>query len=83
MLKSNTRKKRSQQAFHEFVEKHHQAFVEVNSYISKNKLYGVISNYDSVSLTLTINYVDEKHPKYNETDSLYIPLNSIKYIRVL
>ena len=79
----NRIKRKQQVAFHDFVESHFQDFVEVNTYISHSKLYGVISNYDAVSLTLTINYVDEEHPKYKKTESLYIPLNSIKYIRKL
>lgn len=79
----NKLRHRQQEAFHNFAQSHYQDFVEVNTYISNSKLYGVISNYDAVSLTLTINYVDENDPKYSETESLYIPLNSIKYIRKL
>lgn len=79
---TNTRTK-NQASFSKFAKNHLQDFVEVSSYLSGSKLYGVISESDNVSLTLTITYLDEEDPKYNETESLYIPLNSIKYIKKL
>lgn len=80
MLKTKVKK---QLGFYEFVQNHLNDFVEVSSYLSSSKLYGVISECDSMSLTLTITYLDEEEPNYNETEALYIPLNSIKYIRKL
>lgn len=82
MLELKTRQIQ-QTSFQKFVENHLQDFVEVGSYLCGSKLYGVISKCDSVSLTLTITYLDEDNSKYNETESLYIPLSSIKYIKKL
>ncbi len=80
MLKTRTISNRH---FHDFVEKHVFDFVEVDSYLSSSKLYGVITGYDNLSLTLTITHIDEDHPKHKETESLYIPVNAIKSIRKL
>ncbi|SEN23234.1 hypothetical protein [Peptostreptococcus russellii] len=88
MVKIKTRQKQLQREdqktkFRKFVENHVHDFVEISSYISGSKLYGVISECDHVSLTLTITYLDEENPNYNETESLHIPINSIKYIKKL
>lgn len=76
-------KERQKTSFIKFVENHLHDFVEISSYLSSSKLYGVISECDHVSLTLTITYLDEENPNYNETESLHIPINSIKYIKKL
>lgn len=70
-------------SFKRFVRNHKYDFVEIGSYLSSSKLYGIISECDDVSLTLTITYLDEENPNYNETESLHIPINSIKYIKKL
>ena len=69
--------------FFDFVEKHFNDFVEIDSYLSKSKLYGVVSEYDDLSLTLSQTNMDEKHPDYNNQKVLYVPLNSIKSIKIL
>lgn len=88
MVAIKTREKQLQRekqktSFIKFVENHLHDFVEISSYLSSSKLYGVISECDHVSLTLTITYLDEENPNYNETESLHIPINSIKYIKKL
>ena len=47
------------------------------------KFYGVVSEYDDLSLTLSQTNMDEKHPDYNNQKVLYVPLNSIKSIKIL
>lgn len=69
--------------FFDFVEKHINDFVEIDSYLSQSKLYGVVSEYDDLSLTLSQTNMDEKHPHYNNQKVLYVPLNSIKSIKIL
>lgn len=76
-------KENQRASFKNFVKNHIHDFVEIGSYLSSSKLYGVISECDNVSLTLTITYLDEENPNYNETESLHIPINSIKYIKKL
>ncbi len=88
MLATKTKQKQMMKELHktsfrQFVNSHIHDFVEIGSYLSSSKLYGVISECDNVSLTLTITYLDEENPNYNETESLHIPINSIKYIRKL
>lgn len=88
MLEIKTRqqqlqKEKQKTSFINFVENHMFDFVEIGSYLTGSKLYGVISKCDSVSLTLTITYLDEENSSYNETESLHIPINSIKYIKKL
>ncbi|MBC2576817.1 hypothetical protein [Peptostreptococcus canis] len=77
----NKNKKRPAVTFHDFVKNHKNDFVEVNSYLCSSKLYGTISEYDNLSLTLSVTYLDEENSKHGE--SLYIPLNSIKSIKKL
>ena len=55
--------------FFDFVETHINDFAEIDSYLSQSKL----SQTD----------MDEKHPHYNNQKVLYIPLNSIKSIKIL
>nr|WP_314277952.1 hypothetical protein [uncultured Peptostreptococcus sp.] len=69
--------------FFEFVENHINAFVEIDSYLSKSKLYGVVSEYDDISLTLAQTDMNDKNPYFNNRKVFYIPLNSIKSIKVL
>lgn len=75
-----TNKNRS---FIDFVSGHINDFVELDSYLSSSKLYGVISEYDNLSLTLDTTFVDEKNVRHKDLESLYIPINSIKSIRKL
>ncbi|WP_036764530.1 hypothetical protein [Peptostreptococcus sp. MV1] len=69
--------------FFDFVEKHLNDFVEIDSYLSRSKLYGIVSEYDDLSLTLSRTDMDEKNPHYNNQKVLYVPLNSIKSIKIL
>lgn len=83
-LSSNTKKiGRHVKSFHEYVSKNLNSYVEVNSYLCKSKLYGVIVDYDNVSLTLSITYTDDTNSEGDHAESLYIPLNSIKSIKKL
>ncbi|WP_101772875.1 hypothetical protein [Peptostreptococcus faecalis] len=70
-------------SFQEFVKNHLNDYVEIESYLSSSKLYGTISECDNISLTLKITYHDEENPRYNERETLYIPMNSIKSIKKL
>lgn len=69
--------------FFDFVETHINDFAEIDSYLSQSKLYGILSEYDDISLILSQTDMDEKHPHYNNQKVLYIPLNSIKSIKIL
>ena len=75
--------------FHEFIKDHLDDFVEVNTYLTKSKLYGVIADYDNISLTLSVTYLDKEKKDAiggkNDTrkEMLYIPVSSIKSIKKL
>lgn len=70
-------------SFYSFVSKNLNSFVELKTYLSGEKLYGQITEADKISLTLSINYIDDKTHDLRQSTRLYIPLNSIISIRVL
>ena len=57
--------------------------VELDSYLSRKKLYGVISDVDDLSLTLTHTSKNSTIEGADENHNLYIPINSIKSIKKL
>lgn len=75
--------------FQEFIKDHLDDFVEVNTYLTKSKLYGVIADYDNISLTLSVTRLDKEKKDAiggkNDTrkEMLYIPVSSIKSIKKL
>lgn len=84
LKKSKTSKRaRNKLAFYEFVKEHANDYVELDSYLSKSKLYGVISEFNPHSLILTVIREHEKANNKNQTEALFIPMDSIKSIRKL
>jgi len=75
--------KRKPMSFGEFIEANMNEFVEIDSYLSKKKLYGVISDVDELSLTLTNTKDKLSKEGRSEHYNLYIPINSIKSIKKL
>lgn len=78
----NARKRRPL-SFSEFIDAHMNEFVELDSYLSRKKLYGVISDVDDLSLTLTHTPKNSTIEGVDENHNLYIPINSIKSIKKL
>ncbi|MDU1598874.1 hypothetical protein [Peptostreptococcus anaerobius] len=78
----NARKRRPL-SFSEFIDEHMNEFVELDSYLSRKKLYGVISDVDDLSLTLTHTSKNSTIEGSDENHNLYIPINSIKSIKKL
>lgn len=82
-LTSKHTNRKSNNTFHDFVKSHMNDFVEVNTYLCGSKLYGTISDFDKLSLTLSVNFLDGDNKYENDRETLYIPLNSIKSIKKL
>lgn len=68
-------------SFKDFVSAHHNEFVELDSYLSSKKLYGIIADYDDDSLTITHNMACDTDSRLVTGETLFIPLSSIKSIK--
>ncbi|WAW15770.1 hypothetical protein [Peptostreptococcus equinus] len=74
---------KNNKSFKDFVSTHHNAYVELDSYISQRKLYGIISDYDDDSLTITHNVACDTDSRLVKGESFFIPMSSIKSIRTI
>lgn len=55
-------------------------YVEIYTYLTKDKLYGKIISATPYEIILLIKHIDKSFDKNN---TLYIPLNSVIYIKKL